>query len=250
MQWIWLFYAPAICAALSAIGLYLLYFPPAHPRGLPWGQAVRELDYVGGILFIAFAVLILMGIVYTTVIPASDPRVIALLVVGFVIMVIFILWETYAPLKQPLTPTRVFTKGKGRELTAPFIAAFVVTMFYYAVNIIYPTMINVLFTTATTTLSDQLVMTLPANLGLFTGAMLLFFFGNKIGHWRWTLTASVSIMVVFGGLLALGTPKRKGTVMALVFIEQMGFGWAQYLSIAFVQFGTDQIELGIAGGLA
>ena len=57
-------------------------------------------------------------------------------------------------------------------------------------------------------------------------------------------------MVVFGALLALVTPDRRGLAIAMVFIEQIGFGWAQYLSIAFVQFGTDQVELGIAGGLA
>lgn len=39
-------------------------------------------------------------------------------------------------------------------------------------------------------------------------------------------------------------------MIALVFIGQVGFGWAQYLSIAFVQFGCDQTELGISGGLA
>jgi hypothetical protein len=36
------------------------------------------------------------------------------------------LWETFAPLKQPLTPTRIFTRDHGRELTAPFIVGFVV----------------------------------------------------------------------------------------------------------------------------
>jgi hypothetical protein len=39
-------------------------------------------------------------------------------------------------------------------------------------------------------------------------------------------------------------------MIGLVFIQQIGFGWAQYLSIAFVQFGCDQTELGISGGLA
>jgi hypothetical protein len=30
----------------------------------------------------------------------------------------------------------------------------------------------------------------------------------------------------------------------------MGYGYAQYLSITYTQFGADQTELGIAGGLA
>lgn len=57
-------------------------------------------------------------------------------------------------------------------------------------------------------------------------------------------------MVVFGALLALATPDRFGMVIAFIFLAEVGFGWAQYLSIAFIQFGTDQVELGISGGLA
>lgn len=84
---------------------------------------------MGAILFISAATLILVGIVYTTTLPSNDPKVIGTLVSGFVALVAFALWETCAPLKQPLTPTHVFTRDKGRELTAPFIVGFVVTMF-------------------------------------------------------------------------------------------------------------------------
>lgn len=86
--------------------------------------------------------------------------------------------------------------------------------------------------------------------GLCFGAALLTVFGSKIGHWKWTLTASVTVMVVFGALLALGNPERKGMMVAFVFLSMTGFGWAQYLSIAFIQFGVPQVELGISGGLA
>lgn len=248
--WRWLFYAPAIAVFFSFWCLVFFYFPPKHPRGLPFDRAMRELDYVGALLFIASAALILTGIVYTTTLPSSDPRVIGTLVAGFVTLVIFALYETFAPLKQPLTPTHVFTRGNGRELSAPFIAGFVVTMFYYAINIIYPTQIAVFFTTAETSFQYATILTLPQNLGLVFGAVLLSVFGSAIGHWRWTLTGSVTIMVVFGALLALGNPERKGMMMAFVFLAETGFGWAQYLSIAFIQFGVDQVELGISGGLA
>ncbi|KAB5517489.1 fungal trichothecene efflux pump [Coniochaeta sp. 2T2.1] len=248
--WRWLFYGPVICVVPSFIGLYLYYYPPAHPRGLPFKQAMKELDYGGAILFTVSAVLILIGVVYTTLMPSSDPHVIGTLVPGFVILVIFALYETYMPLKQPLTPSRVFKRGRGRELTAPFIAAAVVTANYYGINVVWPTMINVFFTDATTSVYRATALTLPANLGLLLGAVALSFFGTAVGHWRWTLTGSVSIMVLFGALLALGNPDRFGMMTAFVFLGQVGFGWAQYLSIAYVQFGTDQVELGIAGGLA
>ncbi|KAL5377440.1 hypothetical protein DPSP01_009778 [Paraphaeosphaeria sporulosa] len=249
-SWRWLFYAPAIAVFFSFLGLYLYYFPPKHPRGLPTKQALKELDYVGAILFILAATLILVGIVYTTTLPSKNPKVIGTLVSGFACLVAFALWETFAPLKQPLTPPHVFTRDKGRELTFPFIVGFVVTMFYYATNVIYPTMISVFFTDATTDFRYGILLTLPQNLGLCFGAALLTIFGSKIGHWKWTLTASVTVMVVFGALLALGNPDRKGMMLAFVFLSMTGFGWAQYLSIAFIQFGVPQVELGISGGLA
>jgi hypothetical protein len=111
-------------------------------------------------------------------------------------------------------------------------------------------MISVFFTDATTDFKYAIVLTLPQNLGLTFGAVLLTTFGTMIGHWKWTLTGSVTILVVFGALLALGTPERKGMMIAFVFLAEMGFGWAQYLSIAFIQFGVEQTELGISGGLA
>ncbi|KAF7553821.1 hypothetical protein G7046_g6987 [Stylonectria norvegica] len=249
-NWRWLFYGPAIAVFFSFVGLVLYYHPPKHPRGLPLKQALRELDYVGSLLFLISTTLILTGIVYTTTLKSSDPKVIGLLVSGFALMTAFGVWETFAPLKQPLTPTRIFTRDNGRELTAPFVAGFVVTMFYYALNVVYPTMIAVFFTDETTDFRRAIILTLPQNLGLTFGAVLLTLFGTKIGHWRWTLTGSVTVMVVFGALLALGTPDRFGMVIAFIFLAEVGFGWAQYLSIAFIQFGTDQVELGISGGLA
>ena len=105
-------------------------------------------------------------------------------------------------------------------------------MFYYALNIVYPTMINVFFVTETSSIGYSVALTLPQNLGLALGATLLSVFGTKIGYWRWTLTGSVTIMVVFGALLALGNPDRRNMMIAFVFIAEIGFGWAQYLSIA------------------
>ncbi|ORY15339.1 fungal trichothecene efflux pump-domain-containing protein [Clohesyomyces aquaticus] len=208
--WRWLFYAPAVCVFFSFLGLYFYYHPPKHPRGLPTNQALKELDYIGSTLFILSATLLLVGIVYTTTLPSDSPKVIGILVSGFACLIVFGLWETFPPLKQPLTPTHVFTRDEEYGI----------------------------------------ILTLPQNLGLSFGAALLTVFGRKIGHWKWTLTASVTIMVMFGALLALGNPDRKGMMIAFVFLAETGFGWAQYLSIAFIQFGVPQVELGISGGLA
>ena len=74
--WRWLFYGPAIAVATSFVWLILYYFPLKHPRGLPFDQALKELEYGGVVLFIVSITLTLTGIVYTTTIPSSNPKVI------------------------------------------------------------------------------------------------------------------------------------------------------------------------------
>ncbi len=91
--------------------------------------------------------------------------------------------------RYPLCPPRIFRSHNGREFTVPFIVAFIVTMFYYGnedpveiqpyavrsadrvigINIIYPTMINVFYITPTTSRSEQLLLSLPGNIGTLNG---------------------------------------------------------------------------------
>ncbi|KAK5000119.1 hypothetical protein LTR66_000981 [Elasticomyces elasticus] len=253
-SWEWGLYGTAIMAALSFILLFFFYYPPAHPRGIPFGQAMRELDYVGMISFVGAAALILAGIVYSTILKSSDPIVIGTLVAGFGALIFFICWETFMPLKQPLTPPHLFTKHKGRALTAPFVAGFVVTMFYYGTNIVWPTMVAVFFASPTDDYTYPMKLSIVQGFGITLGATILSFGATPIAkrgfNWKWQLTTAVTIMTVFGGLLALGNPERLGLCIAFAFLSATGYGFAQYLSIAYIQFGADQVELGIAGGLA
>jgi hypothetical protein len=152
-----------------------LYYPPKHPRGIPWDEAVRILDYGGAFMFTLGAVLVLTGVIYTNTESSSSPCVIGLLVFGFCVIVAFTLYEHFMPLKAALTPPHVFAKDKGREFTFPFAAASIINMFYYSTRIAYATMvrqaifmvltwewwltylneqINVLYTDATTPKSD------------------------------------------------------------------------------------------------
>ncbi|KAF2431731.1 fungal trichothecene efflux pump [Tothia fuscella] len=248
--WRWGYWGITITQGISFLILAFFYFPPKHPRGIPWNQALKDLDYVGMLSFTAAAAMILCGIVYVQLLPSNSPIVIALLVVGFASLVFFALWETFAKPKEPLAPTRLFTANKGRRLSAPFVCAFVVTMYFYAINITWPTMLAVYFTNATTPPHIVYWLATVQGFGIFTGAMLLSFLGGKIQHWRLQMLVPITIMTFFGGMFAYVTPEKKSMGIAFAFLASTGYGYAQYLSIAYVQLGADQIELGIAGGLA
>lgn len=194
--------------------------------------------------------MILSGIVYVQLFPSNDPKVIGLLVAGFATLVFFALWETFMPLKEPLTPTRMFLKNKGRTLSAPFVVGFVVTMFYYGTNIIWGEMVSLFFTHADTPNHVVYWLSTVQGFGILVGGLLLSFCGNYFQHWQWQMGISITWLTFWGGLLAYITPEREGAGVAFAFMSAIGFGYAQYLSIAYIQFGGTQEELGIAGGLA
>lgn len=236
--------------AITFVTLFLFYYPPKHPRGIPWAQAIRDLDHVGIISFTLAAAMALSGIVYVQLLPSNSPTVIGLLVAGFGCLIFFSLWETFVPLKEPLTPTRMFTSNKGRTLTAPFIVGFVVTMFYFGTNILWGTMVSVYFTTPTTPANTIYWLATVQGFGILAGGLILAIGGSHFQHWQWQMGISITFMTLFGGLLAYVNPDRQDAGVAFAFLSATGFGYAQYLSITYIQFGADQIELGIAGGLA
>lgn len=190
-----MYWAGLVAQFMSLTALFIFYKPPKHPKGVPWGEAVKGLDYIGTALVVPGIVLALVGIIQTTYKSSTDPTVIAPMVVGLVLVACFGVWETVSSTRFKLCPPHLFRADKGREFTAPFIVAFIVTMFYYSVNIIWPTMVNVFYLTPTTSRSTEMLLTLPPNVGLVFGALCLMAFGNTIGHWKWTLVAMWTGMV-------------------------------------------------------
>jgi hypothetical protein len=93
-------------------------------------------------------------------------------------------------------------------------------------------------------------LSLPQGLGVTTGGVLLSIFGSKIRRWHWQHTCAITVMVLFGSLLALGNPNNMGMMIAFLFLSLVGYGWAIYLCIAISQMGVEQEELGLSGGLS
>ncbi|ROT40441.1 MFS general substrate transporter [Sodiomyces alkalinus F11] len=249
-RWRYLYWAGFIMQALALVGLFIFYHPPKHPRGIPWMEALKGMDWIGGVLFSIGAVLILVGIVYTSYLPANDIKVIVCFVVGFATIIAFGLWEQFSNVRFPLCPRDIFASNKGREFAVPFCLSFVVVGYFYGVAVIYPTMLNAFYVNENTSVSEELLLTLPSSLPLVFGAFLLTAFGRKVGHWKWSMTVSVVSLVIWGSLLALITPHNKAMMISFVAMAQLSYGWAAYLAVTYTQLGVPQEMLGISGGLA
>lgn len=66
-DWQYVYWAGLILQAFALAGIVWLYHPPKHPRGVPWLEAVKGLDYVGALLVVPGICLTLVGIINTTV---------------------------------------------------------------------------------------------------------------------------------------------------------------------------------------
>ncbi|KIV81318.1 hypothetical protein PV11_03510 [Exophiala sideris] len=248
--WRWMFGVPAILEFLCFAGLAVWYHPPRHPRGVDLRQGLRDMDYTAGIvLFSLGVVLSSMGLVYVGLLPSSDPHVIAFLTIGFSLVILFALWETFGNPRYAIAPPRLFKLAKGRAVTFPLVACAMINMTYFSCSIIWPTMISVYYTKPEDWRYAN-VLSLSQGLGIGFGAILLSILGRRIKHWNWQLTIATTIMVAFGAITGgLGAHRRKATMVAFTCVTNIAYAWAIYLAVAVAQLGGPQHELGVLGGL-
>ena len=250
--WQWNFRALAILEGLTTIGLFFLYFPPPKPRGLPRRKLVWQLDYVGMIVFVLGSTLVLVGLVYAGIVPSSDPKVVGPLVSGFGVLVIFALWETFSSTKYPITPRNIFSAGYGRDATAPLIAIFFLNFVYYGTAIIWPTMINKLYTKpgpAKVTWKLSAELNTIQGFGFTAGSILQSVLGGKIRRWKSQLVVGMTVTTIFAALLALAKTNNRATIIAMLFFSQACYGWTFIVANATVQFGVEHKNLGLIGGI-
>lgn len=95
---------------------------------------IRNFDYVGIFLSSAGFVVFLLGLSWGGVVyPWASAGPIAAIVLGFATLVAFVLWEIYAPIKEPLVPMHLF---KNIEWTVAVVVLGLGAGVYYAFAII------------------------------------------------------------------------------------------------------------------
>jgi hypothetical protein len=91
-----------------------------------FGEAFRGFDWVGAALIVCGLPMALVGMLLTIQYPSSDVRVIATLTIGLILIAIFGFWESMCEsrfgVRFALCPRHIFTRGKGRDFTAPCLA--------------------------------------------------------------------------------------------------------------------------------
>ncbi|KAK6437671.1 hypothetical protein LTR95_006131 [Oleoguttula sp. CCFEE 5521] len=243
--------------SFEACGLILLVFcykpPTFHTKHRTDGKTrmelLRQMDFVGVLLFASGCISFLLGINWGGRKYAwSSAPVISTIVIGAVLLTSLGLWEAFADLKYPMLPPKLFRNIRG--FTMMLVVCFVGGMLYYSMNILWPRQSGLLFVPA----GKPIIAGVYANMvsyGTILAGLVVVFFCQRVGHERWQ---QVGFMIVqtalIGSLASVGLDDK---VQAIVTIIVLATTITPPQLLAFVMISMnidDQVDIGVANGLA
>ncbi|KAK0812853.1 hypothetical protein LTR02_003130 [Friedmanniomyces endolithicus] len=138
-------------STMAVTCFFFFYHPPTfqllHEDRTKMQQLKRQ-DFIGLLLFTGGLILFIMGLSWGGgTYPWNSAHVIACIVVGFLTLVAFVLWDAYGHHGDPLLPLHLF---KTRGYLAMVLTAMVGSCVYYSMNVLWPQQIAYLFGGSTT----------------------------------------------------------------------------------------------------
>lgn len=224
------------------IFLFLFYKPPDfrmkhRADGKSKLQLLAEIDYVGVFLFTAAGTLFLLGVNFGgRKYPWSHPAVIAPIVVGIFCFIILGFWETYATLKYPLLPPKLFKKV--REFDMVIVICFVGGMLYYSMNVLWPRQSQLFFVPADQPIMRGVYATI-FSCGTFCGGLLMVLVCSRLHHEKWQLVFfMVAQTALIGSMASVGIHDKAQAIVTVVIGAAM-ITPPQLVSFTMLSFGLD-----------
>ncbi|CAK7210045.1 hypothetical protein SCUCBS95973_000659 [Sporothrix curviconia] len=241
--------------AAAAVCWTLFYFPPsfskmhAAERGEQATKTywIKHFDYVGTFLFTGGFVVFLLGLSWGgSVYPWKSAGTITTIVVGALTLVAFVLWEVFAPLREPLLPMHLF---KNVEWVVACVLLGLGAGVYYAFAIIWPAQAAVMYSNGNLTYLGGISNIV--GLGIVRGQVVGGALAKPIGKTRIQCMVVFLVGAVLLACMATTTPDSKAAAIALLTLGCFFIGWNESVCLANVTICLhDQREIGVAGGMA
>ncbi|KAL4861631.1 fungal trichothecene efflux pump [Aspergillus spectabilis] len=247
--WRYAYYLQIGINAVSTVLWLVFYFPPRFH--MKHGQDSRRLwikrfDYVGTILFAGGLVVFLFGISCGgTVYAWKSAPTITMIILGFVAMVAFVIWEIYGSPKEPLVPLQLF---KRLDWVATIVAVGFAASIYYAAAVIWPQQVNSLY--GITSLRNVGFLSSLPGVGQMAGEVVGGILAVPLGYHRYQLVILFAIGGIFLGCCATLDIDSRAMPAALITLTNFCLGWVEMIGMAnSTILIEDQSEIGIAGGM-
>ncbi|KAK4503241.1 hypothetical protein PRZ48_006669 [Zasmidium cellare] len=195
--WRWVFYVNLPIAGLALV-LVVLFLQMEYKRAASWRSALARVDFVGNGIFVAATVAILFALTYAGVrYPWSSWRIILPLVLGFVGLGLFFIFEQTPWCIEPTLPAKLFA---DRTAAAAFFLTFLHMLLLYWEVYFLPLYFQAVKKSSPTRSGVQLLPTV-INLMVFAGV------GGgvmeKYGRYREVHAVAFALMAIGFGLYIL-----------------------------------------------
>ncbi|KAL4812506.1 fungal trichothecene efflux pump [Aspergillus spinulosporus] len=246
--WRWSYYIGLILAVVATVLYHFLYHPPKYAQlnvdGKTKWQMFRELDFVGIFLFVAGCVVFLIGLSWGgTIHPWVSAPTLCALLIGIATIVAFMLYEGFVCKERPFMPPRLF---KNIGFVAIVADAAVGAMVYYAFTVLWPQLIESIYTTDSIQIGLQSsVVGGGVLLGQILGGMAL---GFVPGVKYQCIIASCLAMAFITPLSALG-PDTWSMTIALGTLGCIAVGYVDNITFPGVTLVVEPQDIGLATGV-
>ncbi|KAJ5908730.1 hypothetical protein N7495_001412 [Penicillium taxi] len=245
MSWRWNYYLNIITCGLSLILFILCYFPPGWEakRNSNKFDELKSFDFVGLALYGAGLVLLLLGLSWGgSSYSWSSAHVICAIVIGLVMLLLFVSYEFFMPLKQPLLPMSLL---KQRTYSATVCAALVGNMVYFSFSLLWPQEISSIFAT------DGIEagwLSISTGTGLILGEILAGFMMKPLGNSKLQLIISTVVITAFSGAMAALNPSRLACGIAFTGLGGLATGYLELITLIMCPLYCKPEDIGLASG--
>jgi EmrB/QacA subfamily drug resistance transporter len=231
--WPWIFFVNVPIGLISLFVCFRLLPPIKHP------ESGKNIDYVGAALFAAAIGPILVGLSNKRSLDWTDPWVGGLIVAGFVLVAVFLWWESRA--KDPIVRLELF---RNRTLTISVLSMFLAAFGFFGAIVFLPQWLQVVKGLGATESGLNL---LPLVIALIVGATVSGQIVARTGRYRIVILGA---MVVLAVGLFLMTNLRANTDIPVVWIWMaitgLGVGPSFAVFTALVQNSVKPAMVGVA----
>jgi EmrB/QacA subfamily drug resistance transporter len=231
--WPWIFFVNVPIGLVSLFVCWRLLPAIKNPEG------GKNIDYVGAALFGAAIGPILVGLSNKRELEWTDPWVGGLIVLGFVLVGVFLWWESRA--KDPIVLLVLF---RNRTLTISVLSMFLAAFGFFGAIVFLPQWLQVVKGLGATESGLNL---LPLVLALIVGATVSGQIVARTGRYKAVILGA---MLVLAGGLFLMTNLRANTDMPVVWlwmlITGLGVGPSFAVFTALVQNSVKPAMVGVA----
>jgi hypothetical protein len=216
VSWRGCYYILIAVNSLALLCWVLFYHPPTFRMKHGDDEMityVKKFDYVGTVFYTGGLVrshadcyvfylqstdetklILLMGLNWGgSVWPWASAHVIATIVVGFVALCLFVLWESYAKLTEPLVPMHLFKNGPWNAAT---LVSGLGASIYYAFAIVWPQMVTVLYSDDGSPMDGPWLSSI-VGMCIIVGEIVGGFSAKSIGHIKYQTSSSLLIGGIF-----------------------------------------------------